>query len=326
MNKRSVRHALAGYVHNRLLAGGPTGIRRRALLGLRALLISHGDPSVAFELGGLPLVLPLSHDLPLLRALFPRYSDNLARLTGAVAAKYPDLAVVDIGANVGDSLALIRSGAPVPVLCVEGDPRFLDFLRVNTTSLPQVSIAPVFVAASTGEVVASLQTARGSGHVELGQAPGKDRNRVQTVALDELLAEHPLEGRLKLVKSDTDGFEALILAAAVSTLAQHRPVLFFEYDPDLLALTGTPGLELLATLERSGYTNALLYDNTGDLLLACRLDEHRHLEEVDGYFRGRSSERYLDVAAFHDDDADIFESFRQEELETFSFLRGRRRP
>lgn len=326
MRRGAVGRAVAGAVHHHVLAARRTGLRRRALLGLRGLLVSHGDPAVEFELAGVPLLLPLSHDLPLLRALFPDYSGNLARLTGAVARKYPDLAVVDIGANVGDSVALIRSAAPVPVLCVEGDGRFLDFLRTNTTSLRRVSIAPVFLAASTGEVVASLQTARGSGHLQFEQPPGKDRGRIQTVALDELLAEHPLEGRLKLIKSDTDGFEAQILAGAVSTLARHRPVLFFEYDPDLLARNGTPGLELLVALEGAGYTNALLYDNTGDLLLACRLDEHRHLEEVDGYFRGRGSERYLDVAAFHDDDADLFDSFRQEELERFSCLRGRCAP
>ena len=319
MTTRPLRDAVAGWVHARLLAAPATGARRRALARLRALLAAHGDPPVRFQLAGMTLLVPISHDLPMLRKRFPLYSENLARLTGAVAAKYPDLAAVDIGANVGDSVALIRSAAPVPVLCVEGDARYLEYLRANTAALANVSIAPVFVAASTGELPASFEAARGTGHLEVGGA-GNGLS-VATASLDALVAEYPLSGRFKLLKSDTDGFEAVILTAARATLEAYRPVLVFEYDPGLLGANGIGGLDLLRSLHEAGYAWALMYDNFGDLVLGAALDDRRHLEELHGYVSGRRSELYLDVAAFHQDDADLFQAFRDSELDFFRTVR-----
>ncbi len=326
MTARRGRDALATWVHGQLLAAPPRGLRRRCLLGLRTGLVAHGDPAVHFELAGMRLVMPLSHDLPHLRVQFPLYSDNLARLAAAIVTKYPDLAAVDIGANVGDSLALIRSVSHGPVLCVEGDARYLGFLRANTASLSGVSIAPVFVGATTGELPASIASGRGTARLKVVSDNDGAGPSVPAVSLESILAEWPLEGRIKLVKSDTDGFEGLILMSAVEVLKEHRPVLFFEYDPHLLAENGTDGLQLLAALRAAGYCRALLYDNVGDLVLATRLDEREHLEEISGYVDGRGSERYLDIAAFHTDDIDMFELFRAQELDFFRTVRRANAP
>ena len=321
MRARAAGAVLAGWLHRALLAAPARGLRRRALLGARKVVVAVADPPVRFDLAGVALLLPLSHDLPMLRRAFPLYSDNLRRLARAVASKYPDFGVIDIGANVGDSVALIRNAAPTaPVLCVEGNPHYVELLRANTAALQNVSIAPVFVGATTGELPASVESRRGSGHLKLGEATKTDAKAVPTVAtvsLDSLLDRFPLQGRVKLLKSDTDGFEAVILTASADTLRRHRPVLFFEYDPDLLAQNGIAGSELLDFLNGVGYATCLLYDNFGDLLLAAELEDRRHLEEIDAYFRGRRSERYLDIAAFHEDDLDLYESFRAAELEFF---------
>ena len=316
---------VAAWVQRSLLAAPPRGLRRRALLGVRRMVVAAADPPVRFDLAGVALLLPLSHDLPTLRLMFPLYSDNLRRLTAAIAAKYPDLCVLDIGANVGDSVALIRSAAPAaPVLCVEGDPRYAEFLRVNTAAFENVAIAPVFVGATTGELSASVEARRGSGHLKLGEAADLAANSdptVSMVSLDDLLDRFPVGGMVRLLKSDTDGFEAVILTAAAATLKRHRPVLFFEYDPDMLDQNGIAGTELLEFLNGVGYAACLLYDNFGDLLLAAELQDRRHLEEIDAYFRGRRSERYLDIAAFHEDDLNLYESFRAAELEFFRTVR-----
>ncbi len=318
----SWRTALAEWVHHRLLAAPVTGVRPRCLRCLRKWLVAHGDPSVAYDLGVLTLRMPLSHDLPVLRKRFPLYSDNLRRLTRVVGAKYPDLAVIDIGANVGDSVALVLSAVRANVLCVEGNARYLEFLRTNTALLPEVSIAPVFAGAATGELNASLHTVRGTGRLSVSDESSVVGATIPTVSLDSLLAQYPMKGRVKLLKSDTDGFEAVILASAMATLEQYRPVLFFEYDPYLLEPNGIRGLELLGALQGAGYRVVLLYDNVGDFVLALELNEKRHLEEIHDYFSGRRSERYLDVAAFHGEDYDIFEMFRETELEFFRRVRS----
>ena len=40
-----------------------------------------------------------------------------------VKERFPDSWAVDVGANIGDTLALIKAKADMPVICIEGDPR-----------------------------------------------------------------------------------------------------------------------------------------------------------------------------------------------------------
>jgi hypothetical protein len=42
-------------------------------------------------------------------------------------AKYPNLTMIDVGANVGDSIAIVR--VDVPILCVEGEDHFFGCSR-----------------------------------------------------------------------------------------------------------------------------------------------------------------------------------------------------
>src|SRR3954466_4260771 len=87
------------------------------LLRTALRLIRHlGDPAVRISSNGRPIYLPISHDLPLHRSSHPGYSTNLARIAACMAARFDDLAVIDVGANVGDSLALLRSTGDFPVL------------------------------------------------------------------------------------------------------------------------------------------------------------------------------------------------------------------
>ena len=60
----------------------------------------------------------------------------LGRLVTLAYGTYPDLAVIDVGANVGDTAAVIKAGADVPVFCIEGDPQIYPILQRNTRRLP----------------------------------------------------------------------------------------------------------------------------------------------------------------------------------------------
>src|SRR5215468_3310141 len=84
-------------------------IKFRVLRRMREWLVRHGDPVVQFDLDGSKMLAPLSHELPLTRKRLPCYSANLGRIAAQVKGKYPDLTVIDIGANIGDSAAIVRS-------------------------------------------------------------------------------------------------------------------------------------------------------------------------------------------------------------------------
>lgn len=315
-------------VYSALLSTRPSTLSERVYRTMRDLIVRLGDPAVRLDVADSRLEMPLSHNLPLYISRFPLYSANLARLATACVDKYPDLVAVDIGANIGDSLAFLRCAGVGEVLCVEGDARYLEFLRRNTRQFgPGVVIAPVLVGASTGMLDAELVRSRGTGRLRLSSARSDALLAVATLSLDDLLARYPITGRLKLLKSDTDGFEGHILEGGVSSLRRHRPVLFFEYDPLMLAKSGSHGLRLLHALrDEGGYSHALFYDNFGDLLLSAGLDDTVLLTELDRYFAGHQSGRYLDIAAFHAEDNDLFRSFRASEHEYYGAVMASRLP
>src|SRR5450755_4665515 len=82
------------------------GVRRRALSALRRGRLLAGDPTVLAVVDRRELAMPLSHDLPIHRASHPDYSRNLGRVAAALHEVRPGASVVDIGANVGDSVAI----------------------------------------------------------------------------------------------------------------------------------------------------------------------------------------------------------------------------
>ncbi len=96
----------------REVGGANRALVRRPLVGLRRLAVRAGDPAIRYTLDGTDLLLPLSHDLPMHRARYPRYSANLGDVAAAVAAARPEATMVDIGANIGDSVAI--AAAPFP--------------------------------------------------------------------------------------------------------------------------------------------------------------------------------------------------------------------
>ena len=84
------------------------------------------------------------------------------------------------------------------------------------------------------------------------QAPARFASaEVPTEALDTLVERLGLQPRF--LKIDTEGAEALVLAGAQRTLAQHRPVVMSELDDRLLGPRGASARAVLEGLEGGGY-------------------------------------------------------------------------
>jgi FkbM family methyltransferase len=245
--------------------------RLKALIALRRLLVRARDPLLRWRVGSADLLLPLSHELPFYRHDHPLYD----RAIGEIAA---DLGgpVVDVGANVGDTAAEIRSRTGVPVLCVEGDARFFTILTRNAPQLEPVELEHAFVE---GPATGAVERGRGTARVVAGadSLPGKPLSRI--------LEEHPAFAEPALVKLDTDGMDVPIVLANLELFERTKPVLFFEYDPHLGA---TP--EVFARLREIGYRRMDVYENTGELAARVELPGDIH----DTYV-GHGGARYADV-------------------------------
>lgn len=291
----------------------------------RGLVCRFWDPVVRCDLDGSSIRLPLSHSLPLFRRVYPQYATNLTRLVAACGRKYPDLRVIDVGANVGDSAVLIKNGWDCPILCVEGDSLFHALLQANVAALKGVELAKVFVGKSRqGEQLVYAETAPGSG--QLVAASGGAVGGAALKTLDEIVADHPNFRDARLVKIDTDGFDLRIIMDDLEFFRRTRSAVFFEYDPNLSRDQGVTCQAVLEALRQAGYQTAIFWDNIGDYLASADLSDRRLVEDLDAHYQGRASSRYADICVFHDCDADLAAAVREGELQFFRNFRSCRDP
>jgi FkbM family methyltransferase len=269
-------------------------------------------------LGDVRIVLPLDHDLPHIRKVLPQYSLNLGRLAKYTMGKYPDLMLIDIGANVGDSAAIVRMEAQCPILCIEGDPAYFDLLQHNCQTLKDVAPVCAYVGAQDDEHLADVQRSSGTASIVANHA-GKTWVKMQT--LDTLLAKNPRFAVSKFVKIDTDGFDCRIIMHHKGFLRTAKPVVFFEYAPSFFRRIGDDGFGVFAILRECGYATAMFYDNVGDYLVSVGLDHEALLRDLHCHFEHRGGQKYADICAFHAEDRDLAAECRNRELEFFARFR-----
>jgi len=269
-----------------------------------------GDPSIRYVFHGTALELPLSHDLPLLRRDHPGYAMNLARAAAVVLHEHPNRPCIDVGANAGDTAAMLREIAHCPILCIDGDVRYFDLLCRNVSGLDEVRCVQALLGERDEWISGAFVASRGSAQLE--SSVGRSDLRLRS--LDSLLAEHSPFESAKLLKIDTDGHDLRILAGASRFLARSKPVLFFEFDPHWLRRAGDDPARVRPMLLDCGYRQVLVWDNFGDLITTLDTAEPRGWEEARSYIEGREGLLYFDMCAFHAEDESMAGSLRATEL------------
>lgn len=260
------------------------------------------DRRVRRRVQGVTLTLPWSHRLPDYAVQFPLYGQNLVAVARAVEdAAGPRFTMVDVGANVGDSALQVLNVVDAEVVCVEGDPYWLTYLASNTAGEPRVHIKAAVLLPDG--VHMKLAPVRQSGTTRLvpdagehdGLAPG-----VTVAGLRDFTRALP---PVRLVKVDTDGYDARLVPGLARVFSDTFPVVFFEFDPVLAAETGDGDPDAVwAALDKSGYGRALVWDNFGNHLGAFGI---RELEDAARILASPVEARgyhYWDVAVIHRED------------------------
>jgi FkbM family methyltransferase len=284
-------------------------IRRFRMGRARRAMIGAGDPVVRYVLDGSALLIPLSHLLPQIRRNYPDYSRNVGRIAAHVFGAHPEGRMVDVGANIGDTVAIVRAaGVRAPIVCVEGEPGFLRVLEANLAGPlgKDVSIERCFAGESEGEIAGAVQTNQGTASIVGGAGAAI---RVRTI--DAIAAGGP---PVRLLKIDTDGFDAKVIRGSAGVIARDRPAIFLEYDPDFMARVGDDGREVLRLLGRAGYGPVIAYDNHGRYLLHADAANESLWNDLHTYYTGRGGEAYMDLCAVHASDASIADAIVRDEL------------
>jgi FkbM family methyltransferase len=300
-------HANYGFVRfwsiaHRARSGGlprwvPSYAANLLRLFVRALLKLNPDPIVRVNIGKRPLLIPWSHQLPFYLVQFPRYESEIGRLANFVHRTRGGLTMIDVGANVGDTVACLAGLSGARFLCIEALPRYFDLLRSNFEDDPHVVLEHALLGDGSA-LDAGLEFAEigGTAHVEPGT--GKDID-VPRLTLDALVDRCGAFREANLVKIDTDGFDLKVMRGGEGLFRSARPCLHVEFSPrhwrDYGGCKVEDGLEFLAGC---GYDTLVLYDNHGYLIGRDSTREPT-LALAFLHYALRHPGFYLNIIAFH---------------------------
>jgi FkbM family methyltransferase len=263
-----------------------------------------GDRDVQRTVQGVRLSLPRSHLLPVYARVRSSYGQNLVQLASGLSessgATSDPLEVLDVGANVGDSTLQIIAGANARVLSVEADPYWARYLRRNVEGNSAVTVEESLLLPE-GSAMEAAQPIRHHGTSRFTATMEESDSPTKTTPSD-LRARHPEFDHVRLIKSDTDGYDTVIIPAVARAWSESTPVLFFEFDPELVRQAGYDPHLIWHELADLGYSGLAIWDNAGDPL--GQLD----ISEVEEFSRSIEPKpvqfgyHFWDVAARHQDD------------------------
>jgi len=277
-------------------------IRRLATLLPRTIL-----------LGGHRISLPAGHRLDWYRFLHRRLRQPVADLSTLLLRKHNEFLAIDVGANIGDTAALMARSPQVTILCIEGNSAYLPKLRANLARIsPSSEIEPNYLGTEDTHATGQVVTRAGTASIKLKEGKPQIGKTIHFRSLAAMLSAHPRFESARLFKVDTDGMDAKIILASSEVLARMRPVIFLEYDPLGPIAVDRECQAMIVRLRDLGYTRFHVFDNFGNHMLRLAASETDHLSALSAYVRSsrldlRPALFYYDICALTDDDRDISE-------------------
>ena len=251
--------------------------------------------------GNFDLLAPESHLLFELQKIGP-YRDLCIGISAKIICeKYPNASIVDVGANIGDTAAILASHVSNKLILVEGSDYYYDFLEKNLHRFPN-AIVPIKAMVSDGSAIQG--ELRHWGGTAYFRHLGEEELTTPTLPLSEIA-----DSNTRFIKIDTDGFECSILNAALPWLEQQQPAILFENqlrdENDLQRFNN-----LYDELARIGYHYFVAWDDPGFHILST--DSVEAVKDLNRYqykIHNANLPRInnYDIICLHESDNDIYE-------------------
>jgi len=270
------------------------------------------EPSVIRKIGGFDLKMPYSHNLLFYLNTSPYYDRVLPRICNLLQKERGKLKIIDVGANVGDTVALIFQKANADFLCIDGADKYFKYLLENAKQFDgHVFCEKVFLGKNAD--LNRLKEVFVNGTARLVENNSNFSGGVKTVSLDYLLqSKYPDFKKCDLLKIDTDGYEYNVVAGALNFLKSSKPLVFFEFTPSAMK---NP-ISLLDVFYGLGYTEGLFYANTGEAKFVIKLNNRDKLNSVLSLIDNKNI-YYYDVLVVHKRDAAIKKLIFEKEMDFF---------
>jgi len=273
-----------------------------------------------YKVAGFELYFPDDHQLENYQSTWKLYDRVLSVIVKFIADKYPKMTAIDIGANVGDSAALIQEFQTVPTLCIEGNPEYLEYLYENSKIIGNIQIADCFIG-SDGTYVALDEIVSNGGTTSIVNAVVNDSNNIfvsKMGSIDSLLVDFPSFKDSKFLKIDTDGFDFDIIKNSQTFIKYSNPIIYFEYDITFSEDGCVKALSIIELLVDLGYNNFSVYDNFGNHIISLEAGDSKYFYDLTNYLlssrykSGQPVIYYFDICAFVEKDSDIFKIIHSE--------------
>jgi len=230
----------------------------------------------------------LAHPLSVYLNRYPLYDRFIPNLSSVV-----NKTVIDIGANIGDTAALIKAIKDVDIICVEPDDKFIQILKRNIVqnSLKNITVYPYAISSKKRKVKIEKSISGGTGN--LVESLDGEAN---TKTFQELLKEVKIDlAKVGLIKIDTDGYDWDCLNTiseylVKSTLSVTPEFIFYEHqlflnnkkiDEEDSTLRQKKYLDSINNLKSLGYSRYYIFDNYGSLIIVT--NEIDVLEQITFY-------------------------------------------
>eukprot|EP00435_Cladocopium_sp_Y103_P076455 s1_g194.t1 len=171
-----------------------------------------------------------------------------------------DFVALDIGANIGvTSVILSHYLADGHVYAFEPGRTIFDKLKINASTLPNVSVERLAVADHCGTVTFAENTAYG--HI------AKEGDNVEAQTVDQIVARLGLE-RVDFIKIDVEGYESQVFQGAQETIQRFNPIIYFEFNSWCLMAYG------------DGHPLQFLRENFGPFPVRMRMEKDESIRDL----------------------------------------------
>ena len=212
--------------------------------------------------------------------IYPNYDKFLENF---VKEKH-NLNIIDIGANIGDTLLRILSDNN-NYYCIEPNNYFLKYLKINVSNNKDkhkntnIQIIDELVGK---ELQGFLDNKNGTATLK---EESKISKKIYSKKLDEIISLNKI-GKVDIIKSDTDGYDVNVLKSGFETIKKDKPILFFEYL-NIQSTQLEKYINFISELKFIGYNNFIILDNYGKIVL-----QNNSLEKIKETMKGR---RIVDI-------------------------------
>lgn len=212
-----------------------------------------------YRIGKYTIEIPSNYALPKYQKTCKLYDRFLPVLAKNIDS---DKTIIDVGANIGDTVIALMQNCQNPIICIEPSDIFFPYLeknlkRISLADFSRVKIIKKFVG--TGLISGKLCHIKG-GTAKLEVA--ENSNSLTHCTLDELVND---VSNILLLKVDTDGFDFDVINSAQEILSHSEPILFWENEiSEDFQYEGFN--ELYSLLQKKGYDYICIFDNFGNII------------------------------------------------------------